>query len=168
MAGLQFALSLQYLAFGHANSVASLTSSLSPSPIQSFWAQGPSVRPWGRETWAPRLPHRSKGHTACTFLGYGEKYEILRKPEQDLVPNAEGPGAVEPGTTFGSVIYQQRGPLSLSICKICSFFLGLLCGLNELACVKLRALCEHLMNARHYCWYAWKHGWVETDTWLGA
>ena len=60
------------------------------------------------------------------------------------------------------------GPLSFSICKICSFFLGLLCGLNELACVKLRALCEHLMNARHYCWYAWKHGWVETDTWLGA
>ena len=37
------------------------------------------------------------------MLHRGEKYEIFRKPEQDLVPNAEGPGAVEPGTTFGSV-----------------------------------------------------------------
>lgn len=102
MAGLQFALSLQYLASGCANSVASLKSSLSPSPVQSFWAQGPSVRPWGRETWAPRLPHPSKGDRACTFLGHGEKYEALRKPAQGLVPGAGGPRAMQPGTTFGS------------------------------------------------------------------
>ena len=100
--GLQFALSLLYLACGCANSVASLTSSLSPSPIQSFWAHGPSRRPWGRETWAPRLPHPSKGSIACTFLGPDEKYEVLRKPEQGLAPGAEGPGARAPGAMFGS------------------------------------------------------------------
>ena len=164
MAGLQFALSLQYLASGCANSVASLTSSLSPSLVQSFWAQGPSVRPWGREAWAPRLPHPSKGNRTCTFLGHGEKYEAFRKPAQGLVPGAGGPGAMEPG----SAIYRQRGPLSLSICKICLFFLVLLWGLNESARVTLLAPCEHLMNARHYRWCDGTHGWVETDAWLRA
>lgn len=84
------------------------------------------------------------------------------------VQGVPGPWSQAPRLDPGSAIYRQRGLLSLSICKICLFFLVLLWGLNESARVTLLAPCEHLMNARHYRWCDGTHGWVETDAWLRA
>lgn len=142
MAGLQFALSLQYLAFGRANSVASLTSSPSPFIYSVLLAHKAPVS--GLEVGRPGLQgfltaQRATQPAPSWVMVRSMRSSVNLSRTWSQMQRVLGPWSQAPRLDLS-------GPLSFSICKICSFFLGLL------GWIKWAGLCEAFGHCANIWW----------------
>lgn len=112
MAGMQFALSSQYLAPGCASSCG-FPDKLSVSFIYSvLLGTGTLCQALRQGDLGSKASSLANGKISYTFLGHGEKYEVICEPAQGLVPSAAGSRGhgARRHVWIQTVIYQRCDP----------------------------------------------------------